>query len=83
MALPLAQDGAKTPSSRNDRVSASYLTQGPSGPTTHCLHPDHKIGFVGLGGMGSLMCRNLTRWAQAEGLPPVTVWNRTASKTVP
>lgn len=53
-------DGAKTPSSRNDR-----------------------IGFVGLGNMGSYMCANLVRWSQSQGLPPVTVWNRTIAKAEP
>lgn len=34
-----------------------------------------RLGFIGLGTMGSLMCRNLLKAGY-----PMTIWNRTPSK---
>lgn len=43
--------------------------------------PQHQIGFVGLGNMGYLMARNLANHnAQAQGSPPLLVWNRSSEK---
>jgi len=41
---------------------------------------DVRIGYVGLGNMGIHMCANLGKYAAANGLPPLTVWNRSPDK---
>ncbi|PWN50511.1 6-phosphogluconate dehydrogenase C-terminal domain-like protein [Violaceomyces palustris] len=51
-----------------------------SSPSTP--HPQHQIGWVGLGNMGSKMALNLSKHLQtlSPPLPPLLVWNRTSSK---
>ena len=39
-----------------------------------------QCAFIGLGGMGSHMATNFSRWLEAEGFPKLIVWNRTSSK---
>jgi 3-hydroxyisobutyrate dehydrogenase-like beta-hydroxyacid dehydrogenase len=41
-----------------------------------------RIGFVGLGNMGTQMANNLGRYAasQSPPLPPLTIWNRSPEK---
>ena len=45
-------------------------------------HPQHQIGWVGLGNMGSKMAANLAKHLQtlSPPLPPLLVYNRTLSK---
>lgn len=40
----------------------------------------YTFGFVGLGNMGSNMARNLSVFAEKNGMPKVRIWNRTQSK---
>ncbi|GAA6007662.1 hypothetical protein JCM11491_003916 [Sporobolomyces phaffii] len=42
-----------------------------------------KVGFIGLGNMGSPMAFNLAKWLHDNGKPALTLWNRTASKLPP
>lgn len=53
-----------------------------SRPPTPSVRP-LQVGFIGLGAMGYLMARNFAnnRPAHRDGLPPVSVWNRTVSKS--
>ncbi|BGP46971.1 hypothetical protein JCM10450v2_002823 [Rhodotorula kratochvilovae] len=43
----------------------------------------HKFGFVGLGNMGAPMAHNLEKYLHEQGLPALTLYNRTASKLPP
>ncbi|GAA5998206.1 hypothetical protein JCM5350_000546 [Sporobolomyces pararoseus] len=42
-----------------------------------------KVGFIGLGNMGSPMAFNLAKWLHENGKPALTLWNRTSSKLPP
>ncbi|KAJ2377945.1 hypothetical protein IW150_001092 [Coemansia sp. RSA 2607] len=42
-----------------------------------------RIGFVGLGNMGQAMALNMQAHRVANGNPPISVYNRTPSKTLP
>ncbi|GAA5913920.1 NAD(P)-dependent oxidoreductase [Sporobolomyces salmoneus] len=42
-----------------------------------------KVGFIGLGNMGSPMALNLAKWLHENGKPALTLWNRTSSKLPP
>ncbi|ORY26971.1 NAD binding domain of 6-phosphogluconate dehydrogenase-domain-containing protein [Naematelia encephala] len=39
-----------------------------------------RIGYVGLGNMGTHMCNNLGRYASQNQLSPLTIWNRSTDK---
>ncbi|WWC62000.1 uncharacterized protein I303_104587 [Kwoniella dejecticola CBS 10117] len=44
------------------------------------LSPNTRIGFVGLGNMGSHIAANLSKHISANNLPNLTVWNRSKGK---
>ncbi|KAK8864433.1 hypothetical protein IAR55_001682 [Kwoniella newhampshirensis] len=39
-----------------------------------------RFGYVGLGAMGAHICRNLAKHAASQGLPPISIWNRSPEK---
>ncbi|KAN0064797.1 hypothetical protein ACQY0O_001854 [Thecaphora frezii] len=59
----------------SDNINIPYSTPGTP-------HPQHQIGWVGLGNMGSKMALNLAKHIATLNppLPPLLVFNRTASK---
>ncbi|SCV67709.1 BQ2448_5320 [Microbotryum intermedium] len=42
-----------------------------------------KVGFIGLGNMGSHMAHNLAHWLSTNNYPALSLWNRTSSKLPP
>ncbi|WWC70021.1 uncharacterized protein I206_103965 [Kwoniella pini CBS 10737] len=41
---------------------------------------DQRIGYVGLGNMGSHIATNLSKYISENDLPPLTIWNRSKEK---
>jgi 3-hydroxyisobutyrate dehydrogenase-like beta-hydroxyacid dehydrogenase len=40
----------------------------------------YRIGYIGLGALGSNIAPNLAAYAQSNSLPPISVWNRSTDK---
>ena len=43
----------------------------------------YKLGYVGLGALGSQICIHLAKHASESSLPPVSIWNRSKDKYAP
>ena len=50
-----------------------------SSTTTHARE-QYRLGYVGLGNLGTEICKNLGRYASSHNLTPLTLYNRTSAK---